>query len=398
MHESMASVSDAEALAKRVTGFFSDSAEEGLIKETSFKKIFKADFFERSALVKVYKNTTVARQLKSLFRSSGAFSEFFAANQILKNGISTPLPLLVGQRKKMGLVSESVIITEFLEGACDLRDCLLHNTFSAFSEKRDFFYAFGRLTQKVFSNRIYQEDYSVNNFMMRKEQGINRLFLIDLEKVRVDTEIPKEKALWLLGKLNRLGRVVSLTDRIRFLKGYLGDAGKDRNQLKALAIRIQTETLAVLKRDFKHGRKTSPYTCNDYRPFRKGTVRGLFLNAYDQADIENLAEDIKARSQTFSVSLKAKGGERVLTVLKLEGDKQADRAWSLVSNLVIAGLAAKLPDLLLQGKDVGGIAFETAAYEQLKQAILLEKEKSGFLTDNFKTELEMLAGLLKEVC
>jgi len=393
VHERLALSGDAEVLGRRIAEFFAASAEGGLIKQTSFKKIFKADFCGRSVLVKVYKNTTMPKRIKSLIRPAGAFSEFAVASRILEHGILTPLPLVVGQRKRMGLECESVIVTDFLEGSRDLRDLLFQNRFSSPAEKRLLFFDFGRLTRKIFDSRIYQEDYSVNNFMVRKEKGVNRIYLIDFEKARIDTDIPERKTVWLLAKLNRLGRVVRLTDRIRFLKGYL-EATAGRREFKRLAAKIRAETAAVLKRDFRHGRRTSPYTCNDYMPFRKGTVRGLFLNVYAEADIEKLAKDIKARPQNFSVSLKANESERALTVLKLDGKKQADRVWVLVSNLIIAGLAAHLPELFLQGVDAGLVAFEPSAYAQLMQTIKLEKGENGFLSDNFTKELDLLNRLL----
>jgi len=80
-------------------------------------------------------------------------------------------------------------------------------------------------------------------------------------------------------------------------------------------------------------------------------------------------------------------------VLKLDG-QDAGKAWSVLSNLIIAGLKADLPDFLAQGEDSGIIAFEKTAYEVLKQTIPLELKKKSFLTDNFKEELDFLSGFL----
>ncbi len=393
VHESIeASVADAK-LADLVKGLFTENRKERFIKQTSFKAIFKTEFCGRSCLIKRYKSVKLSKRIKSFFRSSGSENEFMAANFILESGIPTPQPLLFAEIKKLGMVLESLIVISFLEGAQDLKDLLFNNNFSSFSEKNQFFYDFGKLTQKIFESRIYQDDYSINNFMIRSEKGSSRLFFIDFEKVKTGSDIPEDKAVWLLAKLNRLGRVVSLTDRIRFLKGYLGGQAEDLKGIKTLALKIQKETLTVLKRDFKRGRQTSPYTCNTYSPLRKGPLKGHFLKGYDISEIEKLEEIIVDNSRPFPVSLKSNGSEKELLVFKLDG-QNAGKAWSVLSNLIIAGLKADLPDFLAQGDGSGIIAFETANHEALKKAVALELKKKSFLTDNFKSELEFLNGLL----
>ncbi len=229
--------------------------------------------------------------------------------------------------------------------------------------------------------------------MIRPENGSSRLYFIDFEKVKTDADIPEDWAVWLLAKLNRLGRVVSLTDRVRFLRGYLGGQAEDRKGLKMLALKIQHETLTVLKRDFKRGRQTSPYTCNTYSPLRTGSLKGHFLKGYDFFEIKKLKAKIIDKSKPFPVSLSSNGSDKNLLVLKLDG-QDAGKAWSVLSNLIIAGLKADLPDFLAQGEDSGIIAFEKTAYEVLKQTIPLELKKKSFLTDNFKEELDFLSGFL----
>jgi len=124
----------------------------------------------------------------------------------LKAAFPPRSPLLFAEIKKLGMVFESLIVISFLEGAQDLKDLLFNNNFSCFSEKNQFFYDFGKLTRKIFQNRIYQDDYSINNFMIRPENGSSRLYFIDFEKVKTDADIPEDWAVWLLAKTEPAGK------------------------------------------------------------------------------------------------------------------------------------------------------------------------------------------------
>jgi hypothetical protein len=156
-----------------------------------------------------------------------------------------------------------------LEGAQDLKDFLFDSDFDSFDAKKRFFYEFGSLTKEIFESRIYQDDYSINNFMIRNKEGRNRIYFIDFERVKTDTEISEDLAVRLLAKLNRIGRIISQTERLRFLKGFMSGKAENRESLKAFASKIQSKTLIVLKRDFKRGRLTSLYTCNSFEPYKK---------------------------------------------------------------------------------------------------------------------------------
>jgi len=85
--------------------------------------------------------------------------------------------------------------------------------------------------------------------------------------------------------------------------------------------------------------------------------------------------------------------EKNLKVFRFDG-QNADKAWSTLSNLIIAGLKADLPDILVQGKDSGIVAFEVSPFGRLKKTLSFEMGKNSFLTDNFKEELNLLIILL----
>lgn len=383
-------------LYELVSSLFNENREEHIFKRTTYKTIFKSELCGTPCFVKRYINSNAAKLIKSIFRSSMSLNEFTVANYIADKGITTPNPLLLAERKKLGAVSESLIAISFLDEAQDLKDFLFDSGFDSFAARKRFFCEFGILTKKIFESRIYQDDYSINNFMIRKEEGFSRIYFIDFERVKIDTEVTEDLAIRLLAKLNRIGKIVSLTDRLRFLKGFMSGKSENRQGLKTLASKIQRETLIVLKRDFKRLRLTSLYTCNSFDHIRKGSLKGLYLIGYDVAEIEKLTSQKADKSFPFQVSLSFGGSEKKLKVFKFDG-KNADKAWSTLSNLIVAGLKADLPDILVQEKDNGIVAFEESAFRRLKQTLSFEMKKKSFLTDNFKEELDFLNSFLRFV-
>ena len=229
--------------------------------------------------------------------------------------------------------------------------------------------------------------------MIRNEAAHNRIYFIDFERVKTDTEMSEDLAVRLLAKLNRIGRIISRTERLRFLKGFMSGKAENRESFKEFVSKILSETLIVLKRDFKRGRLTSLYTCNSFEPIRKSTIKGLCLKGYDVGEIEKLASQNPDKSSPFQASLNFAGSEKELKVFKFDG-QNADKAWSTLSNLIIAGLKADLPDILVQGKDSGIVAFEASSFGRLKKTLSFEMGENSFLTDNFKEELNLLIILL----
>jgi hypothetical protein len=388
----MSSLTD-KKLCDIVSGLFNENRAEHIFKKTTYKTILKTELCNTPCFVKRYTNTTAPKLIKSFFRTPMSLNEFTAANYIVDKGIATPEPLLFAERKKFGAVRESLIAISFLGGAQDLKDFLFDSGFDSFDARKRFFYEFGCLTKEIFESRIYQDDYSINNFMIRNEAARDRIYFIDFERVKTDTEMSEDLAVRLLAKLNRIGRIISRTERLRFLKGFMSGKAENRKSLKAFVSKIQSETLIVLKRDFKRGRLTSLYTCNSFEPIRKSTIKGLCLKGYDVGEIEKLASQNPDKSSPFQVSLNFAGSEKELKVFKFDG-QNADKAWSTLSNLIIAGLKADLPDILVQGKDSGIVAFEVSPFSRLKKTLSFEMGKNSFLTDNFKEELNLLIILL----
>ena len=173
---------------------FEKTAPVHLRKQTSAKEIFTLRLPPQeqgmSCLVKKYKSRGLAKITKNFFRGSRAFHEFHSARAIDERGIPTAVPLLAAERMKWGCVYESLLVLPFISAACELKDFFLdpQNTCSRAcspAERRHIVYCFGRLTAKIFQSGIYQNDYSLNNFLIREEEGSHTIYFIDFERAAI---------------------------------------------------------------------------------------------------------------------------------------------------------------------------------------------------------------------
>ena len=343
---------------------FSDGNRDGVQKEGKYKTVLKSDVHDTPCIIKKYRNRGLLRSIKSLFSSSKAMREFQAAVYILERGIPTTPPMLMAEKRKGGVVQESLVALSFLSGARELKDIFFHKKNLPVSERRKIVNDFGRLTGNIFLNGVFQYDYSLNNFMIRKEGEKHRIYFIDFERVETKQKLSRVQKLELLAKLNRVGRQVSITDRLRFLRGYLdADPGIARS-VRDLALEIQKKTLIVLKRDLKRCRLTSIYTHGNYEKIGLRGYKGLYKRGYVPEDIVKLVKDIPDTSLRIDVSLRFGQSEHVLKAVQFQGD-EAEKTWSAISTLIIAGLHMELPHVLVEDGSRGFIMLRPSSYENV---------------------------------
>ena len=111
-------------------GLFHGTGAEQLRKQTTYKSIFTLRFPSGDAgtlcVVKKYTSGSFIKTAKEIFRPSKAFHEFQTAISISGKDIPTPAPLLVAELISYGRVSESLLITQFIADAYELKDFLMN--------------------------------------------------------------------------------------------------------------------------------------------------------------------------------------------------------------------------------------------------------------------------------
>ena len=166
--------------------------------------------------VKVFPPARGLRQLLYLLRPSKAWHEASIARRVKSRSFVSALPVAVGEERRFGLLGRSFSVIPELD-ARDLRAILTDPATSA-KERRLLAESFGAFLRRLHDAGIDQDDPLPNNFLVKADQSF---VLIDFE--RCHTGAPLGPRRWrLLAKLHRDDLGVSLTDRLRFLRAYLG--------------------------------------------------------------------------------------------------------------------------------------------------------------------------------
>jgi tRNA A-37 threonylcarbamoyl transferase component Bud32 len=189
-------------------------------------------------------------------RGSHARREAAVAAAIARRGFAAAVPIAFGERWSGLRLADSFSVVSELP-ARDLRSVLLERTLSGL-RRRAALERYGELQRRLHDAGIDQDDTSPNNFLIDAEGAFT---LIDFERCRVGPALGARR--WrLLAKLQRHRLGVSRTDRLRFLRGYLG-AGSDAAARREAWERIRAELRRVRRHDarraaraaFKEGRQ-----------------------------------------------------------------------------------------------------------------------------------------------
>lgn len=213
---------------------------------------------QKKYLIKIYKYPGFYTKFKYLFRPSKGYQEWKLAGEIKKRGVPTLLPIAFGERKRWGFRLESLVMTEQLSDCINLEELFLGKELRYFTLKRKIIEEYGKLAGRIHNRGILQDDFDPNNILLHwKGKRDFLLFLIDFERVKLFKVLSVKKKVRSLAKLNRMGRRLRRTDRLRFLKSYLKDDLQGRNDLRRWLRLIQEDEKRVKKRDCRRAAKKS---------------------------------------------------------------------------------------------------------------------------------------------
>ena len=180
------------------------------------------------------------------------------ARAIERRGFPVARPVAVGERRRLGVLERSWAVTRDL-GARDLR-VLLEAARENGAERRALLERFARFARRLHDAGVDQDDFSPNNFLVR---GDGEFVLIDFERARLRRGPLGARAWTQLAKLHRRDFGVSRSERLRFLRTYLGSSGAaGRAERRAAWEKIWPEFRRIRARDarraaeaaFKEGR------------------------------------------------------------------------------------------------------------------------------------------------
>ncbi len=215
-------------------------------------------------IVKQGRRRTFFKRISRLFAPSRNLQSWKKGYQLLNRDLPTARPLAVLERRRFGLLRDSVLLTEALPGARDfdtfLRLDLLHaNAETVRKAKSRLLEALVRLIKDMQQKGFAHRDFKAANLMVQYEPASGeppRLTLVDLDGLSLRRELSWEERLRPIVRLNVSmdeAKIVTRTDRLRFLKAYLIGPGRSDANWKEVWRQIQS--LSDRKRAHKEKRR-----------------------------------------------------------------------------------------------------------------------------------------------
>ena len=179
------------------------------------------------------RNRNWFKRLWYLFRPSRPVQTFKLGHALLNREIPTARPLAALERRVCGLVVDGLVITEAIPDAEDLdtmlRMKLVHESSGRQRCVKDQLIGeLIRLYTGMHKRGCFHRDMKAPNLLVQWSPDRDdppRITLIDLDGMRIGREVSASQRLRMIMRLNvslDACRVLTLSDRVRFLKGYLG--------------------------------------------------------------------------------------------------------------------------------------------------------------------------------
>lgn len=194
---------------------------------------------------------SVIDSIKHVFRAGRARRAFFANLMLRNNGVDSPEPLTLIEKCVGPFCSESVIVTEGVEGAIlpsvFLKNMVPSHGIAGVRAKRLVLRRLGVMVGRMHSHGIFHGDLRHDNILLQRSGDDWNLSLIDNERTRQFWRIPHRLRLKNLVQLNMTGHGITRTDRMRFFRAYSIAAGLPKDMQQDLIAKIVPLTIHRLK-------------------------------------------------------------------------------------------------------------------------------------------------------
>jgi len=206
----------------------------------------------------------------SLFRDSGAVRALGGAAVLLEARIATAKPVAVVERRSWGMVTKSFFFTEEIEGGKTV-DAYWRDDLSAlegqngFRRRRSILRSLAALFRSLHNQQVYHDDLKDANILAveGRQNQADCFFLLDLEGIRKYRRLSDRRRIKNLVQLNRtLGRYLRRTEKICFLKEYLGREFHARGEKRLWAGKIYRRTTRLDRQKFLHSRMRNDSTAS----------------------------------------------------------------------------------------------------------------------------------------
>lgn len=218
----------------------------------------------RTFVYKQYYNKGWAHAVVALFRRNQAARAWHYGNQLLLRELPTPAPLLLVRRRRFGLPITSYLLTEMVPSARTIRGYIEERLENADDPQRrrivrGVVEQAARLLRTLHERRVTHRDLKASNVLASPtdDPARPRLWLIDLDGVETWRAVPPSRRFQNLARFAvsfDKSPFLTRTDRLRFLRLYLGREFRSPGVWKSMWRSVRAEAERKIRRNLLKGR------------------------------------------------------------------------------------------------------------------------------------------------
>jgi tRNA A-37 threonylcarbamoyl transferase component Bud32 len=225
----------------------------GFRKEIPFhasldRKVYRKPFGTGHIYIKQYYITNLRQFVKTLFFMNKAQKSWRYGRLLTQKGIPTPIPIAYLQKRHRIISLEHILVTQGVPNSVTLRNYVDHWFESARGSaphKKEVIKKLAELLGGLHVAGIYHGDFTAHNLIVERRDAPEyvRIYLTDLDAVDSSFWISSRRRIKNLDEIGRNFldlRMISTSDRGRFLKYYLNTYTRETRSFK----RLFTEVLA----------------------------------------------------------------------------------------------------------------------------------------------------------
>lgn len=232
------------------------------IKDFRWKRTLLYPAGGRSYFIKIYKVPGWGKRIKNLLLGSRARREWELSLEVQRLGI--PQAPAIAMREGG---DETWVAIEKLDDWAQLQATLF-----AAADRRRLCVDYGRFCRRLHEAGIWQYDFNPTNVLVKDGE----FKLIDFERMKVyPAAVPLGARLQSLAKMNRVSSI-SRTDRLRFLKGYLGAVKSEVEAWPSTAREILRRFATQVDHDVDRSERRCLDENRDFGAFDLGEWRGHY--------------------------------------------------------------------------------------------------------------------------
>jgi GT2 family glycosyltransferase/tRNA A-37 threonylcarbamoyl transferase component Bud32 len=276
-----------EAYVEAFNDFDGKRRSTKVLKDLTWKKMLEYTTGGKTYFIKIYKAPGWWRQLRTMVLGSRARHEWTMSDGVYHRGIrQAPV---VAMREGGG---EDWVAIEKLDGWTQLQETML-----AASDRRRLCSGYGRFARRLHDAGIWQYDFNPTNILVKGDQ----FRLIDFERMKLyPRAVPRGERMKSIGKMNRVPSI-SKTDRLRFLKGYLGSVASELKAWKETARELLRVYEAKVEQDIDRSERRCLDENRDFGAFEIGEWRGHYRKKVTLDEIRAMAEGTPEKYRLESV-------------------------------------------------------------------------------------------------